>query len=243
MRKSPDFVVFEGRKVKASGFREKGLAHLWHEFEHVTFAYCVAAIPTLEIWMNQRKEKLTQFAVASPVRSKGEHDLDRHPILIVSSRNAQFIRRLRSEFREQGILSDLQIANDEAGVYALPEHSGNAFKILSEVQAIHQNWRGKKSKQRKQMRITQVCITVSLIVGAIVVPIVARLFDAGAASLFRSPLFGVAILASWLVLLIVGEHLYQKGKWEGVFTFSIREMLFASTLFACVLVLWRFAVQ
>ena len=193
--------------------------------------------------MNQRKEKLAQFAVASPVPSKGGHDLGRHPILIVSSRNAEFIRRLRSEFREQGVLSDLQIVNDEAGVYTLPEHSGNAFRILSEVQAIYQNWRGKKSKQRKQMRITQVCITVMLIVATIVVPIGAQLFGVVSTPLFRSPLFGVASLASWLVLLFVGEHLYQKGKWEGVFTFTIREMLFASTLFACVMVLWRFAVQ
>ena len=188
--------------------------------------------------MNQRRKKLDQFATASPIPAKGQHDIRRHPVLIVSSRNANFIRRLRSEFEEQGIPSDLQIADDEASIYALPQHSGRAFVVLPQVQELFSNWRGKKSKSRKQLKISQVCITLGLVLFAIVQPIVPHLFQTSPA---RSPLHGVAILASWLALLFIFEHFYQKKKWEGVVTFSVREMLFGSTLFAIVLVLWRFA--
>jgi len=179
--------------------------------------------------VNRRREKLTRFELASPVTGRGTHDLGRSPTLIVRSRNAEFIRVLRRELNSEDVLSDLRIVDGEASVFVVPESSGRAFAILSEVQPrFITNWRGKKnSKPRTWLRIFQVILFVACLTCALVQP--------------AWSLNVVAVLGSWIVLRLIGGHLHRRKKWEGVNSFTVQEMLFGSTLIAIALMLWRFA--
>ena len=178
--------------------------------------------------MNQRREKLAHFELARPATEKGNHDLRRHPVLIVTSRNARFIRNLRRELIARNLTTEIRIGNEEANVYALYRETGSAFEVLAEVKAKFADWRGKRSKQRTQIRIAQVVIGLLILA--------TTLFQPGEA------LTGVALLASWTVAVIVGEHVYRRKKWEGSASFTIAEMLIGLSLVAVALVFWRFVL-